>query len=70
MENSEILLNRALEALKSVNISTDYWAVGGGPDWIGIIVYQFDANRINPIYGASTTVQPKSYTVLYIMKIK
>ena len=30
MENSEILLNRALEALKSVNISTDYWAVGGG----------------------------------------
>lgn len=30
MENSEILLNRALEALKSINIPTDYWAVGGG----------------------------------------
>ena len=30
MENSEILLNKALEALKSVNIPADYWAVGGG----------------------------------------
>lgn len=30
MENSEILLNKALEALKSVDIPADYWAVGGG----------------------------------------
>ena len=30
----------------------------------------FDASRSNPIYGASDTVQPKSYTVYYIMRIK
>ena len=30
----------------------------------------FRASNSNPIYGNSTTVQPKSYTVLYIMKIK
>lgn len=28
----------------------------------------FDASRSNPIYGRSETVQPKSYTVFYIMK--
>lgn len=30
----------------------------------------FDASWSNPIYGASTTVQPPAYTVLYIMKVK
>jgi len=30
----------------------------------------FDASLYNPIYGASNTVQPKAYTVLFIMKIK
>ena len=30
----------------------------------------FDASKSNPIYGNSTTVQPNSYTVYYIMKIK
>lgn len=30
----------------------------------------FDASKCNSIYGNSTTVQPESYTVLYIMKIK
>lgn len=30
--------------------------------------YGFDASRSNPIYGRSDTVQPKSYTVFYIMK--
>ena len=30
----------------------------------------FDASLSNPIYGASNTVQPKSYTVYFIIKIK
>ena len=30
----------------------------------------FDASRSNPLFGASTTVQPKAYTVLYIIKVK
>ena len=30
----------------------------------------FDASKCNSIYGNSTTVQPNSYTVMYIMKIK
>jgi hypothetical protein len=31
--------------------------------------YGFDASKSNPIYGKSTTVQPSSYTVMYIMKV-
>ncbi len=30
----------------------------------------FDASRCSSIYGSSSTVQPKSYTVLFIMKIE
>ena len=33
-------------------------------------ILNFDASRSSSIYGESSTVQPKSYTVLYIMKIK
>ena len=29
----------------------------------------FDASKSNPIYGSSDTVQPKSYTVYYIMRV-
>ena len=29
----------------------------------------FDASRSNSIYGASNTLQPKSYTVYYIMRL-
>ena len=39
---------------------------GNGTDeWI-----YFDASRSSSVYGKSTTVQPASYTVMYIMKIK
>lgn len=38
-------------------------AVGGSVE--GPVSYKFDASRSNPIYGASDTVQPKSYTVKY-----
>lgn len=41
-------------------------AAGGGTDNL----YKFDASRSNPIYGASKTVQPASYTVYYIIKQK
>ena len=30
----------------------------------------FDASRANSIYGGANTVQPKSYTVYYIMRTK
>lgn len=30
----------------------------------------FDASKSNPIYGASDIVQPASYTVYYIMRVK
>ena len=32
--------------------------------------FSLDASLFNPIYGNSTTVQPASYTVYYIIKIK
>ncbi len=33
-------------------------------------IITFDAKNSSSIYGNSSTVQPKSYTVLYIMKVK
>lgn len=33
-----------------------------------VIRYQFDASKSNPIYGRSTTVQPKALTVIYLIK--
>lgn len=43
----------------------------GGPTAIlDRTVNGFDASRSNPLYGNSTTVQPKAYTVMYIIKIK
>ena len=36
---------------------------GSGP--YNSVVYAFDASKSNNIYGASNTVQPKSYTVVY-----
>ncbi len=41
----------------------------GTHDSYGMRVH-FNASWVNPIYGNSTTVQPKAYTVMYIMKIK
>lgn len=32
--------------------------------------FVFDASRSNSIYGRSGTVQPRSYTVYYIMRVK
>ena len=38
-------------------------------NWVGSgSGFGFDASRSNPIYGASSTVQPKSYTVRYYIK--
>lgn len=42
---------------------TNYNSIGGPPHGIpsGIAPFGFDASRFNPIYGASTTVQPPAY---------
>lgn len=44
--------------------------IPGEPYFRGSMQYDFSANRSNSIYGSSDTVQPKSYTVYYIMRIK
>lgn len=33
-------------------------------------IFSFDASRSSPIYSASKTVQPRSYVIYYIIKIK
>jgi len=33
-------------------------------------IYSLDASKSSSIYGNSTTVQPRSYTVYYIIKMK
>ena len=40
------------------------WTLGRPDD------FTFNASWSNSIYGASDTVQPKSYTVYYIMRVK
>lgn len=45
-------------------------STGAGPDDDGGINGYFDASKSNPIYGRSSTVQPASYTVYYIMRVK
>jgi len=42
----------------------------GNGDGSGCWYIDFDASRCSSIYGNSNTVQPSSYTVYYIMKIK
>ena len=50
------------------NTGPDVNTAGAGVNsWEGI---SFDASRCSPIYGASKTVQPRSYIVYYIMKIQ
>lgn len=43
--------------------------LGGGSLWnglgVGSVAFGFNASQSNSIYGASDTVQPKSYTVRY-----
>lgn len=40
----------------------------GGELYLNPTKITFDASKSNPIYGRTETVQPKSYTVFYIMK--
>ena len=47
---------------KSLNDGSDYTFSTYG--------LHFDASKSNPIYNNSDTVQPKSYTVYYIMRVK
>ncbi len=56
-------------AITSSPVKTTNWASGGSKTYENT-KFGFDASKYNSIYGSSSTVQPNSYTVLYIMKIK
>lgn len=60
--NASGALSATTKTLRTLTSGVDN-AVGGY-EW------KFDASSSNPIYGASNTVQPRSYTVYFIMKIK
>lgn len=45
-------------------------AAEGNDDGGSVPNFVFDASRSNSIYGRSGTVQPASYTVYYIMRVK
>lgn len=45
-------------------------AAAGNNDGGSVPCFVFDASRSNSIYGHSGTVQPASYTVYYIMRVK
>ena len=51
----------------SYSSTTGYW---NSSDGILYIYANFDASRSNPIYGASTTVQPPAVTVRYYIRAK
>ena len=51
----------------SYSSTTGYW---NSSDGILYISANFDASRSNPIYGASTTVQPPAVTVRYYIRAK
>lgn len=51
-------------------ISSKTDRTGGADAWGQTMpVFNFDASRSNAIYGKSTTVQPPSFTVFYIMRV-
>jgi len=56
------------------NLETGYFLVEKEPlaDWpiMHGFNWSFDASRASRIYGNSSTVQPSSYTVYFIMRIK
>lgn len=50
-------------SMQTGNTSSGPNTQGAGP--YASVIYDFDASKSNNIYGASNTVQPKSYTVVY-----
>ena len=48
----------------------DYYTVDYSMGGQGYFRFTLDASKENPTYGRSTTVQPASFTVYYIMKIR
>ena len=51
-----------------INTSVHVQETSGEGTYNDMIGFYLDASRSNSIYGNSTTVQPNSYTVFYIMK--
>ena len=49
------------------NYIDSFYSNNGGE---GFYRVSFDASKSNAIYGSSNTVQPPSYTVYYIMRIR
>ena len=65
-EQSTTFQNGALQAFYS---STGHWY--GLDNWfVSYYRVNFNASLCNSIYGNSSTVQPNSYTVLYIIRIR
>ena len=57
-------------ALSMYDVRNDHrLAKLGSEDAYSTYGMHFDASKSNPIYGSSDTVQPKSYTVYYIMRV-
>lgn len=64
------LAYRNANAFYTINTWIDNVGEGAkGTDYRSNINY-FDASRSSVIYGRSSTVQPSSYTIYYIIKIK
>ena len=62
-------INNLLRNICSL-ISPHNTSTGAGADNDGGVNGYFDASKSNPIYGKSDTVQPASYTIYYIMRVK
>lgn len=57
-------------ALSVYDFKVDYRGIPKVESWsMSIYGLRFDASKSNPIYGTSDTVQPKAYTVYYIMRV-
>ena len=54
----------------SAYFGEDFRTVDYAEGGLGYFRISLDASKENSIYGRSTTVQPPSYTVYYIMRIR
>lgn len=58
-------------ALKLTNVNKEHRVVASATDALFLNNnINFDASKSNVIYGKSNTVQPKSYTVRYLIRAK
>lgn len=55
------------EASFETDWSKQWWATTGGSD-IGTFAFNMSATRSSAIYGKSTTVQPKTLNIQYLIR--